>query len=152
MSDDLHDLLERFPAAYPHHGHHGVDLPWKGTYIIVTEDGDQEYMIGVYLGDRWPQGHEPDAVVVVIGLANAITLVEDLTGLTPEGVDFGAWALQWIADAAIDGRIAGELNNVRDEYVYTVGALLAQLEDIPPATALAAVTEVLAQLQAKVPS
>lgn len=106
----LEDLFTTFPNAYPHHGFEGVDIPWDvdgDHYIIVTNDGDDEFAIGIYLDGHWMEGEDPDVSVVVIGADNAVTFVNDITDLQPEGTDWGAWVVQWTNDAMTDQRIEG---------------------------------------------
>lgn len=103
----LSDLFRMFPGADPHWGARGIDIAWTDGHIIVTDEAEGEWMIGVYLYGKWMQGDAPDVLVVINGEANMVTFVDDLTELQPEGTDWGAWAVQWIADAMADRRIAG---------------------------------------------
>jgi len=137
------DLLARFPNAYPHHGFEGVDIPWTDDAdIIVTLDG--EVAIGIYLAGRWHEGEEPNAMVIVDTPEHAVMFVDDITDLTPEGVDWGAWVVQWIADASADRRIEGEHRpwDAEDPDPERVtGAVLAQLEDLDRDAALAVLAD-----------
>lgn len=117
-----------------------VRIPWgddeDSGLMIDHEEG--QFRIGVYADLTY----EWDAVLYATGADQAISAVEYLTEEQPEGTDWAAWAAQRVTD--------WEEWEQPSRIDYAVGALLAQLEDLPKEVALAAAREVVAQLEREV--
>lgn len=104
-----------YPNAEPLWGH-GLDsamFPWADCTVIITaeiDDSRQTYMLGVYRVDE-ATGEQSDEPVYFVDLPRSPSAVlmylHDVTELTPEGVDWAAWAAQWTIDAIDDGRLPG---------------------------------------------
>jgi len=99
----IDDLLERFPNASPHWGSYGVDIPWMDCNLIITLDGegDEEYTLGLYVGDGWHEAREPEAVAIVKGAAHVLAIVDHLTEQAPSGIEWADWAVPAVALIAL---------------------------------------------------
>lgn len=73
-------LFDQFPNAEAHWGSEGIDIPWvDDSHIVVTDEGEDGWLIGVYLAGAWLEGQDHAKAFVAPTAGIAIDIVEALT-------------------------------------------------------------------------